>query len=115
MKLNEGLQRKEEEHKEMMQILMEQKREMEEQKDQLKLQHKNMKELVEANETELQSVEKNMEEKERDNSASALKLKTIITQYKQGLNETVRASEGLMLSTEKLLNNLETVSKNHVH
>lgn len=106
------LQRKEEEHKEMVKTLIKQEEELKHQRDQLKLQQKKVEELVEDNEKKLELVEKNITEKGEDkifNSSAYLKLKEIISKYKWDLTERLNALEKLVQNTDQLLDRTEHV------
>lgn len=97
----------EEEHKNMVDALMKQMEGLKEQRDKLNSQKIKMEELVEDSETKLQSVERDLREKGEDkgfiSSPGFIKLKEIISQNKQSLNDRLQELETLVLDTEKLL------------
>ncbi|XP_049424601.1 butyrophilin subfamily 3 member A2-like [Epinephelus fuscoguttatus] len=97
----------EEEHKNMVDALMKQMEGLKEQRDKLNSQKTKMEELVEDSETKLQSVERDLREKGEDkgfiSSPGFIKLKEIISQNKQSLNDRLMELETLVLDTEKLL------------
>lgn len=105
-KLTKELQKKEEEHKNMMGTLMLHKKELKGEKDKFKLQLMKMEEVVEASETELHS----KEQEKGSSSAPSLDLKKKVLECKWSVNDTVTASEKLLLSIEKLLQYIETVA-----
>ncbi|XP_049425123.1 butyrophilin subfamily 1 member A1-like [Epinephelus fuscoguttatus] len=97
----------EEEHKNMVDALMKQMEGLKEQRDKLNSQKTKMGKLVEDSETKLQSVERDLREKGEDkgfiSSPGFIKLKEIISQNKQSLNDRLQELETLVLDTEKLL------------
>lgn len=103
-KLTKELQKKEEEHKNMVGTLMLHKKELKGEKDKFKLQLMKMEEVVEASEMELHSMEQDK------GSSSAPSLKKKVLECKWSVNDTVTASEKLVLSIEKLLQYIETVA-----
>ncbi|XP_039908269.1 butyrophilin subfamily 3 member A2-like [Simochromis diagramma] len=105
-KLTKELQKKEEEHKNMVGTLMLHKKELKEEKDKFKLQLMKMEEVVEASEMDLHS----KEQEKGSSSAPSLDLKKKVLECKWSVNETVTASEKLLLSIEKLLQYIETVA-----
>ncbi|XP_033465385.2 butyrophilin subfamily 3 member A2-like isoform X1 [Epinephelus lanceolatus] len=115
----------EEEHKNMVDALMKQMEGLKEQRDKLNSQKIKMEELVEDSETKLQSVERDLREKDEDkgfiSSPGFIKLKEIISQNKWSLNDRLMELETLVLDTEKLLEMTEGVivrttekSENHM-
>nr|XP_033465386.1 butyrophilin subfamily 3 member A2-like isoform X2 [Epinephelus lanceolatus] len=115
----------EEEHKNMVDALMKQMEGLKEQKDKLNSQKIKMEKLVEDSETKLQSVERDLREKDEDkgfiSSPGFIKLKEIISQNKWSLNDRLMELETLVLDTEKLLEMTEGVivrttekSENHM-
>lgn len=105
IKLTKELQKKEEDHKNMVGTLMLHKKELKEEKDKFKLQLMKMEEVVEVSETELHS----KEQEKGSSSAPSLDLKKKVLECKWSMNETVTASERLVLSIEKVLQYIETV------
>lgn len=106
IKLTKELQKKEEDHKNMVGTLMLHKKELKEEKDKFKLQLMKMEEVVEVSETELHS----KEQEKGSSSAPSLDLKKKVLECKWSMNETVTASEKLVLSIEKMLQYIETVA-----
>ncbi|KAL7375662.1 hypothetical protein ABVT39_021731 [Epinephelus coioides] len=103
----------EEEHKNMVDALMKQMEGLKEQRDKLNSQKIKMEELVEDSETKLQSVERDLREKDEDkgfiSSPGFIALKEIISQNKWSLNDRLMELETLVLDTEKLLEMTEGV------
>lgn len=104
-KLSKELQKKEEEHKNMVGTLMGHKKELKEEKEKFKLKLIKIEEVVEASETELHSVEQD----KGSSSAQSINLQKKVVECKWSLNETVTASERLVLSIEKVLQYIEAV------
>ncbi|XP_044040006.1 butyrophilin subfamily 3 member A2-like isoform X2 [Siniperca chuatsi] len=107
LRLNEELQRKEEEQKDMMQDIEALKgltREMEKQKEKLTVQTEATDRLAEENTKKLDSVEKEVTEKEGDKTAikaqGYLKLREIITQTSWNLEERKTEHQKLQFNTQ---------------
>lgn len=105
-KLSEELQKKEEEQKKIVETLMGHKKDLKEEEDKFKLQLMKMEEVVEVSEMELHS----MEQDKGSSSAPSLNLKKKVLECKWSVNDTVTASEKLVLSIEKLLQYIKTVA-----
>ncbi|XP_044039960.1 butyrophilin subfamily 3 member A2-like isoform X6 [Siniperca chuatsi] len=110
LRLNEELQKTEEEQKDMMQVIEALKgltREMEKQKEKLTVQAEAAKRLAEENTKKLDSVEKEVSEKEGDKTAikaqGYLKLREIITQTSWNLEERKTEHQQLQFNTDKLM------------
>ena len=95
-----------EEHKDMVDILVKQKEELKNQRDQLKQLRTKVEELVEDNERQLQSMEKDMTDK---GLTSAPKHKEMISNNKWNLCDRVKELDSMVLNTEKLLSMSEDV------
>ncbi|KAM7376914.1 hypothetical protein PAMA_013612 [Pampus argenteus] len=96
---------------EMVAALMEQKEELEDQMDQLKLQEKKMDELLEEKKKQLASVEKEIEKEDKSftNAPGYIKLKEIILQYHWNVKERLKAFDTLVLNTMKLVEKTQGV------
>ncbi|KAM7376916.1 hypothetical protein PAMA_013614 [Pampus argenteus] len=96
---------------EMVAALMEQKKELKDQMDQLELQEKKMDELLEEKKKQLVLVEKEIEKEDKSftNAPGYIKLKEIIIQYEWNVTERKNAFNTLVLNTEKLVEKTQGV------
>ncbi|XP_023254526.1 butyrophilin subfamily 3 member A2-like [Seriola lalandi dorsalis] len=93
----------------MVGILMKQKEEFTNQKDKLTQRKKKMEELLDANETQLQSLEKETDDTKCNNTTGYLKLEEITSNYRWGLIDGQEELEKLVLNAEKLLQTTESL------
>lgn len=109
-KLDEDLKKKEEEQKDMTQVigaLKEVTKELETQKEQLTFQTQEAERAAEENEKKMNSVDKEVTEKEGDKTVNKaqgyLKLKEIITEANWKLKESKKEHQQLQMNIDKIM------------